>query len=535
HSAGEIAETLYYTMPFIEGPSARAVLEQVASGERPPLSVREVLRIITDVVEALAFAHQRGVVHRDIKPANIMLLGEHALVIDFGVAKALREAAVPARGQGATSTGMAIGTPAYMAPEQLAADPNADHRVDIYATGLLAYELLKGESPFKADSPQAVLAAQLTRRPDPIAQYRPDIPPALAGIIMHCLEKDPRERPQTADALLLELENTRGSTPGGGSRLDVPPPRTALRRIPAWGIAAAVGGILLAGGLGVWGLMGWKRSTVGTGAEALAPALSEGDSGSQVPVAPATPPVAAVPGTNELTPAESLAIARAVQQQLAALQKAQEQQGAPPDVIQRSQREVMARLFDSVRMLRLDSLRVFPEGFRVDTTGFLGAREFPNPALGRVNRGAPSDSVPIVPGRVLVMEVSNGTGRREYRALAGTLTGLLTESVGRIPGHTTADLGQAMALRRDGMPSRTVIRATGSEVGVSSWLLAENDSLALLIQVQPGPRGFPEVRRVAIPATQDQHQAARDLLRLAAPVVDSLLTGGPTDGRTDGR
>src|SRR5687768_14593809 len=200
-------ELLYYTMPFIEGESLRAAIVR-----RGRLPVREVVRILHDVVEALAYAHGRGVVHRDIKPRNILTIGSHALVTDFGVAKAL-SAAMPVSGM--TSAGMAIGTPAYMAPEQLAADPAADHRIDIYAVGLLGYELLSGQSPFVGTSPQQTMAAQLTRVPDSLDTVRDDVPAPFASVIMHCLEKLPEHRPQTADALLDELDAA--VTPSGGS------------------------------------------------------------------------------------------------------------------------------------------------------------------------------------------------------------------------------------------------------------------------------------------------------------------------------
>src|SRR5688572_10944252 len=196
-SAGEDEELLYYTMPFIEGESLRVALE------KGPLSVKDVVRILYDVVDALAYAHAHGVVHRDIKPANILRSGNHALVTDFGVAKALN-AAMPSAQM--TSTGMAIGTPAYMAPEQLAGDPAADHRIDIYAVGLLAYELLSGQSPFAASSAQGVLAAVLTRDPVPLSEVREDVPEKLSAIIMSCLAKMPGGRPPSAEALLDALD-----------------------------------------------------------------------------------------------------------------------------------------------------------------------------------------------------------------------------------------------------------------------------------------------------------------------------------------
>jgi len=193
-TAGERDELLWFTMPFIEGESLRTTLER-----RTRLPTREVMRILHDVVDALAYAHSRGVVHRDIKPGNILMSGSHAVVTDFGVAKAL-SAAIPLVGH--TTSGMAIGTPAYMAPEQLAADPAADHRVDLYAVGLLAYELLTGASPFSGSSPQATLAAQLTERPKAPHLAHPEVPASLSRIIMQCLEKDANKRPATASALL---------------------------------------------------------------------------------------------------------------------------------------------------------------------------------------------------------------------------------------------------------------------------------------------------------------------------------------------
>ena len=197
-SAGEQGSLLWYTMPFIEGESLRAEVDR-----RGRLPVREVVRVMTDVAEALAFAHSRGVIHRDIKPGNVLLQGGHAMVTDFGVAKAL-SAALPS-GVG-TSTGMVIGTPSYMAPEQLASDPSADHRVDIYALGLLTYELLTGASPFESPSPRETMTAQLTRIPPPLDTTNPEVTPALSRLIASCLQKDPDRRPGTAEELLRQLE-----------------------------------------------------------------------------------------------------------------------------------------------------------------------------------------------------------------------------------------------------------------------------------------------------------------------------------------
>ena len=226
-TAGEHGDLLWFTMPFVEGESLRALLDRQGR-----LTPREVLRLLADVVDALAYAHSRGVVHRDIKPGNVLMSGSHAMITDFGVAKAL-SAAIPVAGH--TTSGMAIGTPAYMAPEQLAADPAADHRVDLYAVGLLAYELLTGASPFTGQSPQATLAAQLTERPTAPHLAHPDVPPPLSAVIMKCLEKDAANRPATAAELLASLRKVEDEL--SGERLAPPP---VPRRAPALLTFAAV-------------------------------------------------------------------------------------------------------------------------------------------------------------------------------------------------------------------------------------------------------------------------------------------------------
>ncbi|MEO7368414.1 MAG: protein kinase [Gemmatimonadaceae bacterium] len=211
-SAGEQDDLLYFTMPFIKGESLKTKIEKDG-----PMSVPDVLRVVHHVGEALDYAHQAGIVHRDIKPANILMSGSYSMITDFGVAKALN-AAMPSS-QGMTATGMAIGTPAYMAPEQLAGDASADHRIDIYAVGLLAYELLNGKSPFAGTTPQRMLAAVLTQDPQPLSEVRPDVPKSLSDVVMLCLSKEPERRPATARELLNSL-NVLSSLSGDVSTLD---------------------------------------------------------------------------------------------------------------------------------------------------------------------------------------------------------------------------------------------------------------------------------------------------------------------------
>jgi serine/threonine-protein kinase len=206
-AAGPAGDMLYYTMPLIEGESLRTRIAR--EGELP---IGVAVRILRDVVDALACAHEHNIVHRDIKPDNVLLSRHHGLVADFGVAKALSEATGPSS---VTSTGLALGTPAYMAPEQATADPHVDHRADIYAVGALAYEMLTGRPPFTGSSPQAVLAAHVTREPEPVSGQRPSVPPILATLVMRCLAKRPADRFQSADELLHLLEAM--ATPSAGS------------------------------------------------------------------------------------------------------------------------------------------------------------------------------------------------------------------------------------------------------------------------------------------------------------------------------
>jgi serine/threonine-protein kinase len=206
-STGEASGIPWYSMPYVRGESLRA---RLASGHAIPLT--EATHILRDVARALAFAHGEGVVHRDIKPDNILLSGGAAVVTDFGIAKALTVSRTE-DGSGAitmTQSGASIGTPAYMAPEQAAGDPATDHRADIYAWGIVAWELIAGKHPFAGrGTPTAMIAAHLSETPTVLAEA----PPTLATLVARCLEKDPARRPQSASELLSALDQV-GSASG---------------------------------------------------------------------------------------------------------------------------------------------------------------------------------------------------------------------------------------------------------------------------------------------------------------------------------
>ncbi len=208
--SGDAEGFFYYVMPYVEGETLRERLAR--TGELP---VPDAVRLLSEIAEALAVAHRAGVVHRDIKPENVMLSGRHAMVMDFGVAKAVTEAS---GSQQLTSAGVALGTPAYMAPEQATADPQMDARVDIYALGVLGYEMLTGHQPFPGLNPQQTLAAHVTQTPVPVGQQRAGLAPALEAAVMRCLAKRPADRFQTADELVAALEPM--AMPSGGSHAD---------------------------------------------------------------------------------------------------------------------------------------------------------------------------------------------------------------------------------------------------------------------------------------------------------------------------
>ncbi|HEY0970345.1 MAG TPA: serine/threonine-protein kinase [Gemmatimonadales bacterium] len=246
--AGEADGVPYFVMPYVQGESLRKRLERTG-----PLPVVEAVRLLRAVAAALAYAHGHGVVHRDVKPDNVLLsAGGLAVVTDFGVARALTAAARHGSGDARTTltgVGLAVGTPAYMAPEQAAADPTMDHRVDLYAFGVLAYEVLTGDTLFPGRSGAALLAAHATEAPSPIQRRRPDLPPSLAGLVMRCVEKRPDARPSSADFVVAQLDQL--LLRGGGMDVARDEPRPAERGMRRWPLAAAAALVVGAVAIGV--------------------------------------------------------------------------------------------------------------------------------------------------------------------------------------------------------------------------------------------------------------------------------------------
>jgi serine/threonine-protein kinase len=203
-SIGTSGEGLYYVMPFVAGESLRQRLE---SGDRFP--IHEALRVLREISDALALAHGRGIVHRDIKPANILLQEGHAVLTDFGIARAVEEARLETTAERLTATGIGIGTLGYMAPEQLAGEKGLDARADVYALAVVGYEMLAGKPPFSRPTMQALVAAHMSEPPPPLSDVAPDVPPVISTIIEKALAKSPDDRYRTAadfrDALDIQM------------------------------------------------------------------------------------------------------------------------------------------------------------------------------------------------------------------------------------------------------------------------------------------------------------------------------------------
>jgi serine/threonine-protein kinase len=233
YTVDEQEQLVFFVMAYVSGDNLAKRLH-----ERGVLTIDETRKILREVADALAYAHDRGVVHRDIKPDNILLdaMTGRPMVTDFGIARAM-DSSGDSR---LTATGMAIGTPAYMSPEQAAGERDIDGRSDLYSLGILGYQMLTGEPPFAAGSTPAMLVKHISERPVPVEQRRPDVPTDLARSVMMLLEKDPAHRFPTASALVAALDTreappSRGPVPAAGASAAMSAPSRPSYAPPAEG------------------------------------------------------------------------------------------------------------------------------------------------------------------------------------------------------------------------------------------------------------------------------------------------------------
>jgi len=238
YDSGAAGDTLFYVMPFVDGESLRDRLKR-----EKQLPLDDALQIAREVADALSYAHSRGIVHRDIKPENIMLEAGHAVVADFGIAKAISAAS----GDTLTQTGMAIGTPAYMSPEQAAGDGEVDGRSDLYALGCVLYEMLAGQPPFTGPTVESIVHQHLVADPRPISMLRPAVPAGVVSALQRALAKAPADRFNPV-ALFSEAIRPGAATPQPVTVASTPPRRSR------WGVVviATVAVIALATGFVVW-------------------------------------------------------------------------------------------------------------------------------------------------------------------------------------------------------------------------------------------------------------------------------------------
>ena len=256
HDSGDAGGILYYVMPYVEGESLHERIRRETS-----LPVDEALRIAREVSEALAYAHGRKIIHRDIKPANIMLSAGHALVADFGIARGVGAAG----GAAITKTGLAVGTPQYMSPEQASGSAAVDSRSDIFAVGCVLYEMIAGEPPFTGPTPQAIVIRSLTETPRSLSTTREGLSPAVDAVVSRALAKNPADRWQTAGEFAKALGGAEDQmrlgplggarTPAQGVAIEAPPSATKV-----WGLFAGAAVLSLALVYGLvqrWGLPSW--------------------------------------------------------------------------------------------------------------------------------------------------------------------------------------------------------------------------------------------------------------------------------------
>jgi TolB-like protein/tRNA A-37 threonylcarbamoyl transferase component Bud32 len=251
HDSGETGGILYYVMPYVDGESLRERVQR--DGQLP---VDEALQLAREVAEALGHAHKRGIIHRDIKPANVMLGEGHALVADFGIARATDG------GQALTQTGLAVGTPQYMSPEQATGERDIDARADVYAIGAVLYEMLAGQPPYTGATPQAVLAKSLTEEIAPLSLARPGVPAAVAAVVAKATARKPGDRYASAVELEQALAEARDAVRSGA----IPVAAGATSAGTAWGafgLAAVVSLAVIYGLVSRWGLASWTLGLAG--------------------------------------------------------------------------------------------------------------------------------------------------------------------------------------------------------------------------------------------------------------------------------
>jgi serine/threonine-protein kinase len=256
HDSGNADGVLYYVMPYVDGESLHERIKRETQ-----LPVDEALRIAREVGEALAYAHSRRIVHRDIKPANIMLSAGHALVADFGIARA-----VGGGGSAITQTGFAVGTPQYMSPEQASGSAAVDGRSDIFALGCVLYEMLAGEPPFTGPTPQAIVTRSMTEPPRSLTTTREGVSPAVEAVVIRSLTKNPADRWQTAADFAKALgaaEDQVRLGPISGARTPAPMPAAATGPSAAtvwtiFGVAGVAALVLVYGLVRRWGLPVWS-------------------------------------------------------------------------------------------------------------------------------------------------------------------------------------------------------------------------------------------------------------------------------------
>lgn len=265
-AAGDADGLPWFSMPYVDGDSLRQRLT------RGPVAIDEAVAILRDVARALAYAHSHGIVHRDIKPDNVLLSVGSATVTDFGIAKAISASRQTSSGATLTQAGHAIGTPAYMAPEQAEGALDIDHRADLYAFGAMAFELLTGQPLFAAATPGRLMVAHMTEAPRDPRSLRGDVPAPLADIVLRCLAKLPADRPPDASAIVRALDGNAGM--GSGAAIPSAIPSVSLTKVATtWmgGAGLLVGGVFVAAR--TVGVPSWAMPSAVTLAAAGLPAL----------------------------------------------------------------------------------------------------------------------------------------------------------------------------------------------------------------------------------------------------------------------